>query len=198
MEALPSDDAQSARQQWNAATCPWVACARVPIAVVAADDGPAGAGRGVGLLRGVHSNPQASFVELFFDLVVVFALNQVVAATGPGLAGGSYGTRWTAIAEGMLLVLPLLWVWTVTAFGTARFDPRRPGVQVVVLGTALGMLLLGAAIPEAFDTAPVIFAGLYVALQAGRALVLGLILRRHPLRQLYLGAFGWFCVSAVP
>lgn len=146
----------------------------------------------------MHSNPQASFVELFFDLVVVFALNQVVAATGPGLAGGSYGTRWTAIAEGMLLVLPLLWVWTVTAFGTARFDPRRPGVQVVVLGTALGMLLLGAAIPEAFDTAPVIFAGLYVALQAGRALVLGLILRRHPLRQLYLGAFGWFCVSAVP
>ncbi|MBY8870249.1 low temperature requirement protein A [Micromonospora sp. PLK6-60] len=152
----------------------------------------------MGLLRGRGSDPQASFVELFFDLVVVFALNRLVTTTVRGLQGGSPGHRWTTIVQAMLLILPLVWVWTITVYGTARFDPRRAGARGVILATALGVLLLGAAAPQAFDSTSVVFAGLYVALQAGRALALSLALRRHPLRQLFRGAFGWFCVSAVP
>lgn len=48
----------------------------------------AGAARGLGvrLLRGEWSKQEASFVELFFDLVLVFALNRVVATSTSQLA----------------------------------------------------------------------------------------------------------------
>jgi low temperature requirement protein LtrA len=157
-----------------------------------------GAGRAVQLLRRERSQQQASFVELFFDLVVVFALNRVVASSAPGLGSASATEQWTTLLQAMLLVLPLIWVWTVTAYGTARFDPRGNEVQVVVLVTALGALLLGATIPDAFDATALAFAVIYVALQVGRVTVLALTLRRHPLRRLYLAALFWFCVSAVP
>ncbi|WP_435125625.1 low temperature requirement protein A [Micromonospora tulbaghiae] len=157
-----------------------------------------GDGRAVGLLRGERSQQQASFVELFLDLVVVFALNRVVASSAAGLGSASATEQWMALLRALLLVLPLIWVWTVTAYGTARFDPRGNEVQVVVLVTAFGVLLLGAAIPDAFGATALAFAVTYVALQAGRVLVLALTLRRHPLRRLYLAALFWFCVSAVP
>ena len=41
------------------------------------------AGRAVGLLRMSGSAQQATFVELFFDLAVVFALDRVVAGRCP-------------------------------------------------------------------------------------------------------------------
>ena len=48
----------------------------------------AGAARGLGvrLLRGEWSKQEASFVELYFDLVLVFALNRVVATSTSQLA----------------------------------------------------------------------------------------------------------------
>ncbi|WP_165878283.1 low temperature requirement protein A [Micromonospora sp. MW-13] len=156
------------------------------------------AGRAVRLLRGERSQQQASFVELFFDLVVVFALNQVVASTAPGLGSASVVEQWTTLLQATLLVLPLIWVWTLTAYGTARFDPRGNAAQVVVLVTAFGVLLLGVIVADAFETTVLAFAVIYVALQVGRVTVLALTLRTHPLRRLYLAASFWFCVSAVP
>ena len=157
-----------------------------------------GAGRAVRLLRGERSEQQASFVELFFDLVVVFALNQAVASSAPGLGSASATEQWTTLLQAMLLVLPLIWVWTITAHGTARFDPRGNEAQVVVLVTAFGVLFLGATIPDAFEATALAFAVIYVALQVSRVLALSLTLRRHPLRRLYLAALCWFCISAVP
>lgn len=157
-----------------------------------------GTGPAVGLLRGARSEQQASFVELFFDLVVVFALNQVVAYTVPGLESHATGERWTTALQGLLLILPLIWVWTLTAYVTTRFDPRRTEVQVVVLVTAFGLLLLGTAVPGAFDETGLAFAVVYVVVQCGRALALGLTLRRHPLQAVYLRGLCWFGLSAVP
>ncbi|MFI7578565.1 low temperature requirement protein A [Micromonospora sp. NPDC049497] len=161
--------------------------------------GSAGSGgRGPGLPLRERSDQQASFVELFFDLVLVFALNRVVAASASGLASAVRGERWDAFLRGLLVILPLMWVWATTSYGTARFDPRRTPVQLVVLVSALGVLLLGAAIPAAFNGAAFVFAGTYVALQAGRSLALYLMLQKHKLRRLYLRSLIWFSISAVP
>ena len=157
-----------------------------------------GEGRGAGLPLRESSDQQAGFVELFFDLVLVFALNRVVAASASGLASAARGEQWEAFLRGLLVILPLIWVWAITSYGTARFDPRRTPVQLLVLVSALGVLLMGAAIPEAFNGAAFVFAGTYVALQAGRSLALYLMLRRHQLRRLYLHSLIWFCVSGVP
>ncbi|MFG1678469.1 low temperature requirement protein A [Micromonospora sp. NPDC049282] len=153
-------------------------------------------GSGVKLLRGERSKQEASFVELFFDLVLVFALNRLVASTAQ-LASASGAVRWASLLQALLLILPLIWVWSMTAYSTARFEPRRLAVQVMVLVTAFGVLLLGVATPRAFDGSAWMFASVYVALQAGRALVVALALRSHWLQRLYWGILVWFCVSAV-
>lgn len=150
------------------------------------------------LLRREGSRQQATLVELFFDLVVVFALNRVVDHSTSGLGSGSIAERWATAAQGALLVLPLIWVWTAMAYLTARFDPRRGRVQAAVLTAAFGLLLLGAAVPEAFDGAGMAFAGVYVVLQAGGSLAFALTVRGHPLQRVYLRAMCWFCLSAVP
>ncbi|MBQ0895340.1 low temperature requirement protein A [Micromonospora sp. U56] len=150
------------------------------------------------LLRGEQSEQQASLVELFLDLVVVFALNRVVASGTYDLKSASLEVRWYGFLHGLLLILPLLWVWITAAYVTARFDPRRAPVQAMVLMTAFGLLLLGAAIPSAFNGGPLIFAAVYLALQAGRSLALYLMLRTHILSRVYLRTLVWSGVSAVP
>ncbi|OKJ46688.1 hypothetical protein AMK25_06085 [Micromonospora sp. TSRI0369] len=153
---------------------------------------------GVRLLRGEWSKQEASFVELFFDLVLVFALNRVVATSTSQLASSpSSAGRWASLLQALLLILPLMWVWSMTAYSTARFEPRRLAVQVMVLVTAFGVLLLGVVTPKAFGGSAWMFAGVYVALQAGRALVVAVALRSHWLQRLYWGILVWFCVSAV-
>ncbi|MEV0155788.1 low temperature requirement protein A [Micromonospora sp. NPDC050686] len=150
------------------------------------------------LLRGERSKQETSFVELFFDLVLVFALNRVVATSTSQLASSPSGAGgWARLLQALLLILPLIWVWSMTAYSTARFEPRRLAVQVMVLATAFGVLLLGIFTPKAFDGSAWMFAGVYVALQAGRALVVALALRSHWLQRLYWGILVWFCVSAV-
>ncbi|MFC4106496.1 low temperature requirement protein A [Micromonospora zhanjiangensis] len=154
-------------------------------------------GSGVRLLRSERSKQEASFVELFFDLVLVFALNRVVATSTSQLASSPAGAgKWASLLQALLLILPLTWVWSMTAYSTARFEPRRMAVQVMVLVTAFGVLLLGVVTPKAFDGSAWAFAGVYVALQAGRALVVALALRSHWLQRLYWGILVWFCVSA--
>ncbi|WP_165823039.1 low temperature requirement protein A [Micromonospora globispora] len=155
-------------------------------------------GPGSGFLRGERSNHQPAFVELFFDLVVVFALNRVVATGTAAMERAGVEVRWYGFLHGILLILPLLWVWSTTAYVTARFDPRRTPTRVLVLGTSLGVLFLGAAAPTAFDGGALIFAGVYLALAVGRSLALYWMLRQHPIRRLYLRVLAWSGVSAVP
>ncbi|MEU1813320.1 low temperature requirement protein A [Micromonospora aurantiaca] len=150
------------------------------------------------MLRAAGSQQQATLVELFFDLVVVFALNRVVAFSTSGFGSDSVAEQWTTVVEGSLLILPLIWVWSRTAYLTARFEPRRGGAQVTVLATAFGLLLLGTAVPGAFDASAMAFAGIYVVLQAGGSLVTVIAIRGHPLRILYLRSACWFCLSAAP
>ena len=157
-----------------------------------------GAGRAAGMLRAPGSQQQATLVELFFDLVVVFALNRVVAFSTSGMGSDSVAERWTTVVAGSLLVLPLIWVWSRMAYFTARFEPRQGGAQVIVLATAFGLLLLGVAVPEAFDGTAVAFAGVYVVLQVGGSLLTAMATRGRPLHTLYLRTTCWYCVSAVP
>ncbi len=156
-------------------------------------------GHAVGLLRAEGSATQASFVELFFDLFVVFTLTRLVAYTVANLTPDSSTMhRWTTLARALLMLLTLLWAWTITTYVTAWFDPKRPVVQVFVVSTAFAMLIMGGSIQEAFNSRPAGFAYPYVVMQLGRTLALALMLRGHRLRRPFLHATAWYCVSAVP
>ncbi|MFF4879486.1 low temperature requirement protein A [Micromonospora sp. NPDC000668] len=142
------------------------------------------------LLRG-REEQRATFLDLFFDLVFVFALFRL-----------SQGLRehldWSGAFQTLVLLLAVWWVWTQSAAVADRFDPRQPAIQVLAIGAMFGSLVLAAAAPEAFGEHGLVFAGAYVAVQVGRSLFLVIVTRGDERQRPEMRVLAWFGVSAVP
>ncbi|MEU1811799.1 low temperature requirement protein A [Micromonospora sp. WMMD1076] len=140
-------------------------------------------------------------MELFFDLVMVFALNRLVAAavTGleqPGLDASDVGRRWSSVGRTLLLFMPLFWSWTTTAFLTARVDPHTPRTQWAILTTGAALMVMGTSVPHVFDGGGALpFALAYVLSQITWFLIFATLLRKHPLSRIYWRVAIWFAVS---
>ncbi|MEV1329336.1 low temperature requirement protein A [Micromonospora costi] len=131
---------------------------------------------------------RATFLELFFDLVYVFALTRISARAFEDLAleeGTVHG--WSAVtgsAKTLLLLLALWAVWQGTAWTTSRYDPRHGWLQGIVITALVASMVMGVAIPRAFSTAGLMFAAAYVIAQVSRPLVLVIALGPHLFRRL--------------
>ena len=147
--------------------------------------------RAAELIRDPEDPQRATFLELFFDLVFVLALTQLSHALIQHLT-------WTGAFQTLVLSLALWSVWSQTAGTTDRLDPQRSPVQLIVVATMLGSLVLAAATPEAFGTQGPLFAGAYVAINVGRSAFLMLVLRGHEVRRIWARQLVWFGVSAGP
>ena len=142
-------------------------------------------------LRRPEAPQRATFLELFFDLAFVFALFQLSHELLQHL-------RWTGALQ-MLIVFLAVWrVWGITTWITDRFDPQWQPLQLMVIVSLLGILILAAALPRAYGEYGLIFAGGYVAMHIGRYLALVLAMRGHKLRPVTVRATWWAGVSAVP
>lgn len=119
-----------------------------------------------GLLRN-HRGGRApvSNLELFFDLVYVFAITQIsqFVRTHLGFAG---------LAEAGPLFLAMWWAWIYTSWATNWANPDTVPVRLMLIATMLISLVMAAVLPRAFDgTLPaLVFAGSYCLLQLGRNL----------------------------
>ncbi|MFG3604637.1 low temperature requirement protein A [Micromonospora chersina] len=150
------------------------------------------------VLRGEEESRQANFLELFFDLVLVFALIGVVSRVVPDLLSDDVRLRWLSLLYTVVLALPLLWLWTTTAYITSRFSPGCGRIQVLVLASAFGLLIMSTSLPYAFVAHGGTFAVPYVLLQVGRPLLLLPLLREHEaVRALYTRLAIGFAVSGV-
>lgn len=148
-------------------------------------------GRGEELLRRPGDPQQVTFLELFFDLAFVAALFQLSHALVQNL-------RWSGAFQAVVLLLALWSIWFGNALITDRLDPHRWVVQVVVLGSLVGCVVLAAVVPEAFGARGAVFAGAYVTIQVGRSVffalaLLGTSVRRDPARPM-----AWAILSAGP
>ena len=101
---------------------------------------------------------RAGYIELFFDLVFVFALTQVtaVAVDGPSLQGSASA----------LLVLWMVWrAWGQITWALGTTDPDQRFVELsVFLATAVAFLLAVSA-HDAFGETGLAFAVAYAALR---------------------------------
>jgi len=145
-----------------------------------------------GLLRhGGHDGGRVAFVELFFDLVFVFAITQLSHAliNHFSLAG--------AIETGLML-LAVWWVWMYTTWITNWLDPEKLPVRAMLLVLMVAGMVLSASIPQAFGSAGLAFALAYVAMQAGRTLfMLWALGKDHPvLSRNFTRILLWFLFSA--
>lgn len=115
---------------------------------------------------------RVEFVELFFDLVFVFAVTQISHTLLKNL------TLAGALQAGMLL-MAVWWVWVYTSWVTNWLDPRRGPIRLLLFVLMLAGILLSTSIPEAFGERGLMFAGAYVFLQVGRTSFMLWALRRH-------------------
>lgn len=113
--------------------------------------------------RGHQDSGKVGMVELFFDLVFVFAVTQLSHSLLANLTI-------SGMLQVSLLLLAVWWVWIYTSWVTNWLDPERNSVRICLFVLMLAGLLLSASIPEAFAKRGLVFAGAYVFMQVGRTL----------------------------
>ncbi|QRP46652.1 low temperature requirement protein A [Amycolatopsis sp. FDAARGOS 1241] len=132
---------------------------------------------------------EVTFVELFFDLVYVYAVTQISHLLLGDLSGrGAFHAA---------LVLLAVWqAWMYSTWLTNWLDPEVLPVRAVLIATMLVSLVAAAGVPGAFGDRGFWFAGGYVLMQIGRTLAALWRSRRDAtLRRTFQRITVWLCAS---
>ena len=100
-------------------------------------------------------------IELFFDLVFVFAVTQLSHRLLTHL-------NLTGAIETLILFLALWWLWIYTSWVTNWMNPDSGPVRAVLIAMMMGALLMAVWLPDAFEDGGAGFAIAYVVMQLGR------------------------------
>ena len=107
------------------------------------------------------ASQRASTLELFYDLVFVFAITQVSHLLLEHLT-------WAGVLQSLIALLAVYWSWNYTTWTTNELDTETVPVRLLLLALMLISLLMAVVIPQAFEAHALLFAGSYVAIQIGR------------------------------
>ena len=135
---------------------------------------------------------RVAFIELFFDLVFVFAVTQLAhhLIEHVTLRGA---------VETLVMLVAVWWVWIYTTWVTNWMNPEKGPVRWMLIALMLVGLVLSTAIPEAFADRGLQFVLAYIVMQLGRTLFVVVSFRRVGDREaaLNLTRIGvWFVYSA--
>ena len=86
---------------------------------------------------------RATFFELFFDLVYVFAVTQLSHHLLADIS-------WVGAAQTAFMLVAVYWAWNYTTWMTNWFDPDTSPVRLVLVFVMLASLLMSVAIPQGF------------------------------------------------
>lgn len=138
-----------------------------------------------------ENDSEVTHIELFFDLVFVFAITQLSHHLLVHLS--LFGAL-----EGVVMLLAVWWVWIYTSWSTNWLDCNRAAVRLMLLAMMLGGIALASAIPKAFGSSGALFAGAYIAMQIGRSIFMIVASRKESVARVRNSmriAF-WFLLSA--
>jgi low temperature requirement protein LtrA len=123
-------------------------------------------------------------LELFFDLVYVFAIGQLShhLLEHVDLRTG---------AETLIMTLAVVYAWFMTTWAANWLEPDRLPVRLYLVGLMFASLLMSAAIPDAFDGRAWLFVTGYLLLQVGRATFLIVALRGRPHGEHFVNDLVW-------
>jgi low temperature requirement protein LtrA len=114
------------------------------------------AGRSVRMMEdapgaGLGEEQRVSPLELFFDLVFVFAFTQVTVLMSENL-------NWAGLGEGMLVLATIWWTWSAYGWLTNTIDPEEEIARLTIFLAMAAMLVVALATPKAFSDHGVLFA----------------------------------------
>jgi low temperature requirement protein LtrA len=114
----------------------------------------------------VEAEERVTPLELFFDLVFVFAITQVTAfiADDP---------TWAGLARGLLILGVVWWAWAAYAWLTNTLDTDEGRTRVVMFISMAAMFVVSLSIPGAFDDHALLFACAYFFVRAAHILLYG-------------------------
>lgn len=118
---------------------------------------------GTSLLRtrdGHHA--RVGFVELFFDLVFVFAVTQISHSLLHHLS-------WLGALEAAMMTAAVWWAWIYTGWVTNWLDPERIPVRIALFVLMALGLLMSTSVPEAFADRGLLFASAFLATSVVRS-----------------------------
>jgi low temperature requirement protein LtrA len=123
-------------------------------------------------------------LELFFDLVYVFAVGQLShhLLDHVDLRTG---------AETAIMTLAVIYAWYMVAWGANWLDPDRLPVRLLLVGLMFASLLMSAAIPDAFDGRAWLFVTGYLLIQIGRSVFLLVALRGRAQGEHFVNDLVW-------
>jgi len=130
---------------------------------------------------------QVTPLELFFDLVFVFAITQVTSLL-------AHNPTWGGVLRGML-VLGALWLaWVAYAWLTSTMDVDEGGVRLAMLASMGAMLVVALAVPGAFGDNAVLFGVAYLLVRLLHLVLSAIVGRDDPDRR---GALLRFAPTAI-
>jgi low temperature requirement protein LtrA len=141
------------------------------------------------LMRGRGEGHQrVTTMELFFDLVYVFAVTQL----------SHYLLRHLTVTGALqaALLLAMVWqLWAYTTWLTNWLDPDKIPVRMALLTLMLVSLAMSAALPLAFEDSGLLIGGGYALMQVGRSIFAVWALRGQPQERNFQRILSWCCLS---
>jgi low temperature requirement protein LtrA len=123
--------------------------------------------------RYAHRHHKVTAVELFFDLVFVFAVTQLSQYLRQHFSV-------TGAVQMLLLLVAVWWVWIYTTWVTNWLNPDKLPVRVVLLVLMLPGIIGSSALPGAFGSRGLAVALAYLGMQVGRTLFFIWAAKGHP------------------
>jgi low temperature requirement protein LtrA len=115
-------------------------------------------------------------LELFFDLVFVFAITQVTSTLADD-------ATWDGVLRGMLVLAALWWGWSAYAWLTSAADVDEGGVRLTMLASMAAMFGAALAVPGAFGDDAVLFGVTYLLVRLLHLVLAGTVSRDDPDRR---------------
>jgi len=140
-------------------------------------------------LRRAEGADRASNLELFYDLVFVFAITQLshLLVQHP---------TWDSAVHAAVLLAMVWQTWVYMTWAITYLDADHPAVRGLLLANMFASLVLASAIPEAFHTRGTTVAAAYAVMHVGQPLFMIAALRRDPLQIAFLRIAPWSALTS--
>src|SRR6476619_16382 len=116
---------------------------------------------------------QVTALELFFDLVFVFAITQVTSLL-------THDPTWGGVLRGTLVLAAIWWAWTGYAWLTSTLNVDEGGVRLVMLAAMGTMLGVALAVPGAFGDDAALFGFAFLVVRVLHLVLYANVARSDP------------------